>query len=98
MGKKYVKQVAIQSFPSISPGQFICKIISSQGNNLFQVESQDPNITLVRLPKKFQNSLWIRRNSFVIVEPFISDDKINGDIITVLFEDDVKELKKSKNW
>lgn len=95
MGKKLTQQ-ALQSYPDISPTQVVSKIISSQGGSLFKV--QGPGVDLVSLPNKFQKSLWIRRGSFVIVEPSASDTKVNGEIVAVLMPMDVKELKRLDKW
>ena len=96
MGKKFISQQALQQCPIISPSQVICKISSSSGGNLFKVEG--PGVDLVSLPHKFQKSLWIRRSTFVIVEPLLNDSKINGEIVNVLLPMHIKELKKTNQW
>lgn len=95
MGKKIIQE-ALQSYPDPSPTQVISKIISTQGGNLFKVQGR--GVDLVSLPNKFQKSLWIRRGSFVIVEPCISDTKVNGEIVAVLMPIDIKELKRLDKW
>ena len=93
---KFISQQALQSYPSITCTQVISKIVSSQGGNLFKVEGN--GVDLVSLPPKFLKSLWIRRGSFVIVEPCQNDSKVNGEIVRVLMPMDIKELKKEKKW
>jgi probable RNA-binding protein EIF1AD len=95
MGKKLI-QDALQSYPDPSPTQVVVKIISTQGGNLFKVQGR--GVDLVSLPNKFQKSLWIRRGSFVIVEPCVSDTKVNGEIVAVLMSIDIKELKRLDKW
>ncbi len=54
--------------------------------------------TLALLPARFNKKLWVRRGGYLIIEdsPEASADggAVTGSIITVLYEDQVKQLKK----
>lgn len=53
-----------------------------------QVEYPSGNRTLVLIPSKYQKKLWIRRDSYVIVDEAtddVGDHKVTGTIATVLY-------------
>lgn len=61
-----------------------------------QAETADGRSLLCYLPAKFNKKLWIKRGGYLIVEEGDSDadDKVTATIVKVLYEQDVKELKK----
>lgn len=60
-----------------------------------QVEFPDGRTTLCLLPAKFHKKLWIKRGNFLIIENIEdADTAVTGQILHVLFADDVKRLKK----
>lgn len=63
---------------------------------LIQAETADGRDLLCFLPAKFNKKLWIKRGGFIVVEEGDTDteDKVTATIVTVLYEQDVKALKK----
>lgn len=60
-----------------------------------QVEFPEGRKTLCLLPAKFHKKLWINRGTFLIVEDFEdAESRVTGQIINVLYDDHVKQLKK----
>ena len=61
-----------------------------------QAETADGRDLLCFLPAKFNKKLWIKRGGYIIVEEGDLDaaDKVTAVITKVLYEDDVKALKK----
>ena len=61
-----------------------------------QAETADGRDLLCFLPAKFNKKLWIKRGGFVVVEEGDTDtnDKVTATIVKVLYEQDVKALKK----
>lgn len=61
-----------------------------------QVGFPDGRRTLVLLPARFHKKLWIKRGNYLIVEESCEggDAAVTGQIVHVLFADDVKQLKK----
>lgn len=59
-----------------------------------------PSLDLVSLPSKFQRLIWVRRGTFVIVEPDTTESKtkIRGEIVHILLPQDIKELKGLGQW
>ena len=100
MGKRFISQKALNDYPQISSNQFIGKIMETKGGGIFVVDCpQDEQVNLVQLPSRFQKLLWVKRNSFVIIEPlYESKTKVNGEIVSVLLPKDVKYLKSNQQW
>jgi len=61
-----------------------------------QAETADGRDLLCFLPAKFNKKLWIKRGGYIIVEEGDVDvqDKVTATIVKVLYEQDVKALKK----
>ena len=63
---------------------------------IVQAETADRRDLLCFLPAKFNKKLWIKRGGYIIVEEGDVDvqDKVTATIVKVLYEQDVKALKK----
>lgn len=80
--------------------QQICRIISSKGNNLHEVESSNESEEnyLVSMPPKFRKNVWIKRGDFVLVEPIEEGDKVKAEICRILTPEHQKEYEKAFVW
>ncbi|CAG8532409.1 17537_t:CDS:2 [Dentiscutata erythropus] len=80
--------------------QKIARVLGSRGKNLHEVQYYDGIVTLCILPPKFRSLVWVKRGSYVIIEPLESDKvkKIGGEIVHVLFPEHVKHLKSEGIW
>ncbi|KAL3143578.1 hypothetical protein ABBQ38_002375 [Trebouxia sp. C0009 RCD-2024] len=76
--------------------QQIVRAKLSRGSNIFEAETADGRDLLCFLPAKFNKKLWIKRGGFIVVEEgdIDTEDKVTATIVTVLYEQDVKALKK----
>jgi probable RNA-binding protein EIF1AD len=66
-----------------------------------QVELVGGRTTLAMLPNKFNKKLWIRKGGYVIVEEeekAAADSKVSGLIISILYDEHIKQLKKRGEW
>ncbi|KAI5062969.1 hypothetical protein GOP47_0021516 [Adiantum capillus-veneris] len=103
-GRKKLKQGALNGGSELQPGQTIRRVISLRGSNIIEVEDEGNATTLCLLPAKFNKILWIRKGSFVVVEEgdreraLESGNKVTGIICQVLFEEQIRSLKKSLTW
>lgn len=112
MGRKNQQQ-ALQAGPpdELLPSEKIAKVESINGNNIYTVsfaDSQDTNaapsatgkiLSLVELPPKFRNSIWIRRGGFVLVNCAAfdgRDNKLAGEIVNVIHDE--KSWMKMNYW
>jgi probable RNA-binding protein EIF1AD len=61
-----------------------------------QVTLPDGRNTLCLLPAKFNKKLWIRRGGYLIIDQGEQggDNRVTGTIAAVLYEPDVRALKK----
>ena len=61
-----------------------------------QVTRPDGSNTLCLLPAKFNKKLWIRRGGYLIIDQGEQggDNRVTGTITAVLYEPDVRALKK----
>ncbi len=67
-------------------------------SHALQVETADGRQTLSMLPQKFNKKLWVKRGGFVLVEEGGPEaeaaGKVTCSIVQVLYEDQVKALKR----
>ncbi|EFJ48885.1 hypothetical protein VOLCADRAFT_104609 [Volvox carteri f. nagariensis] len=79
------------------PGQSIVRALGSRGSNLIAVEFPDGRQTLVLMPAKFNKKLWVKRGGYLLVEDSPAaggDSKVTGTILSVLYDDQIKQLAK----
>ena len=99
MGRKFISQKALSELPEVSDTQCICKVTETRGGGVFQVSGPNPLLDLVTLPSKFNRLIWVRRGTYVIVEPDLeAKAKIRGEIVHILLPQDIKELKGLGKW
>ncbi|KAJ3071554.1 putative RNA-binding protein eif1ad [Quaeritorhiza haematococci] len=53
---------------------------------------------LVALPARFKNLVWLKRGSYVIIDATLNNTKVVGEIVHVLFPDQIKQLKNKGLW
>jgi len=90
------KHLTQQELVPPSELQQIVRAGHARGSNIFEAETADGRNLLCYLPAKFNKKLWIKRGGYLIVEEGDSDadDKVTATIVKVLYEQDVKDLKK----
>lgn len=103
-GRKKLKQGALQGGLDLQPGHSISRVVSLRGSNIIEVEDAESVKTLCLLPAKFNKTLWIRKGSFVEVQEgerekaLESGNKVTGIICQVLFEEQIRALRRSSTW
>jgi probable RNA-binding protein EIF1AD len=97
MVKRITAEMVLTNFPEPTDTQLIARVTECLGQNQFKVKGKN-NEYLVSLPPKFQKTVWIKNHSFVIIEPFTNPNKVEGEIIYILFKDDIKNLKQKGIW
>lgn len=90
------KHLTQQELVPPTANQQIVRACLSRGSNIFEAETADGRQLLCFLPAKFNKKLWIKRGGYIIVEEGDADaeDKVTATIVKVLYEPDVKALKK----
>jgi probable RNA-binding protein EIF1AD len=90
----------------------VCVVTDTLGSNLLEVRKgtndddgvgEDGTTTVIRVPAKFKNLVYFRSGMYVVAT-FVgrdelegSDAKVTGELVRVLYADQVKELKKRED-
>ncbi|PIA26775.1 hypothetical protein AQUCO_08900023v1 [Aquilegia coerulea] len=88
----------------LQQGQCIMQVVSLRGSNIIEVMDAGGKKSLAMFPAKFQGSMWIKRESFIIVDErgrdmaLESGSKVTCTVLQVLVPKQVKKLQKSPEW
>ncbi|KAG0198158.1 hypothetical protein BGX28_008385 [Mortierella sp. GBA30] len=98
--RKQATSDILTDVPELEEGQRFARVLGSRGKNIHEVQFPDGEELLVNLPPKFRSLVWVKRGSYVIIEPAEEDDKtkVGGDITAVLFPDHIKQYKQEGIW
>ncbi|KAF9179720.1 putative RNA-binding protein eif1ad [Haplosporangium sp. Z 767] len=98
--RKQVPADILTEVPELEEGQRFARVLATRGKNIHEVQFSDGEELLVNLPPKFRSLVWVKRGSYVIIEPAEEQDrtKVGGDIIAVLFPDHIKHYKQVGIW
>ncbi|CAE6429901.1 unnamed protein product [Rhizoctonia solani] len=99
MSRRGQSRIAEQELPDVKNGIRICRIGVARGGSQFEVWDGESN-WLAELPKRFRNTIWVRRGSYVLVDTThgSTGSNIKGEITFVLQKDHISELKKRGEW
>jgi probable RNA-binding protein EIF1AD len=87
---------------TLSATQSLAKVLRLAGNNLYEVSYPSTSglkPSLVELPARFRNAIWLKRGSFVVIdtEAFAErENKLGGEIVNVVREE--REWRKMAYW
>jgi len=96
--KKHVCREVLDDYVLPSGNQEIVRVTAGRGNNLHEVVDAGGKSYLVSMPTKFRKNVWIKRGDFVIVEPIEEGDKVQAEIIVILYRDQIRYIKKENLW
>ncbi|KAG0317473.1 putative RNA-binding protein eif1ad [Dissophora globulifera] len=98
--RKQVPTDILTEVPELEEGQRFARVLGTRGKNVHDVQFSDGDELLVNLPPKFRSLVWVKRGSYVIIQPADEDDrtKVGGDITAVLFPDHIKQYKQEGIW
>lgn len=83
----------------LSTSQTIAQVKQAAGNNLYHLELPSAEVILAELPARFRSTIWIKRNSFVLVDTSAladRDNKLGGEIVNVVRDE--KAWRKMSYW
>ncbi|XP_050355778.1 probable RNA-binding protein EIF1AD [Nymphalis io] len=78
--------------------QSIVKVLKSRGNNLHEVTTPSGEEFLVSMPTKFRKNIWVKRGSYILVEPITEGDKVKAEIVKIMKKDSIKYYKENNLW
>ncbi|KAF9436612.1 hypothetical protein BGZ76_003453 [Entomortierella beljakovae] len=98
--RKQVPTDILVALPELEEGQQFARVLASRGKNIHEVQYKNGEDLLVNLPPKFRSLVWVKRGSYVIIQPADEQDKtkVSGDIVAVLFPDHIKQYKQQGIW
>lgn len=96
--KKYVRAEVENDFSLPENNQTIVRICRNAGNHLHEVETASGKIFLASLLKKFWDTCFIKRGDFVLTEPILEGKKVKGEIVRILWADQIKEFVSAGVW
>ncbi|KAG8707012.1 hypothetical protein FRC08_000745 [Ceratobasidium sp. 394] len=100
MPKKNQSRIAEQDLPELKEGMSICRVGIARGGSQFEVWDGETT-WLAELPKRFRNTIWVRRGSSVLVDTSGGSANISGvrgEIVFVLQKEHVSQLRKQGHW
>ncbi|KAJ3226947.1 putative RNA-binding protein eif1ad [Clydaea vesicula] len=97
--KAHKKKQTEEEFPLPTPTQLIAKVTEIRGGNLFLTKTENDTESLTSLPTKYNKLLWVKKNNYLIIEPNTEKtNKIDSEIVHVLFREQIKHIKKCNKW
>lgn len=99
MKRKHVLRENLKDdFSLPTADQQIVKVLKNTGNNLHSVQSPDGVTFLVSMPTKFRRNIYVRRGTFVLIEPIKEGVKVKGEIVRILTSEHIKYFKQDNVW
>jgi len=96
--RKHVTKEALDEYYVPEGEEEIVKVVAGKGNNLHEVECADGKKFLVSMPTKFRKNLWIKRGDFVVISPIKEGNKVQAEIVYVLYSKQIKYLQQQDLW
>jgi len=96
--RKHVTKEALDEYYVPEGDEEVVKILGGRGNNLHEVECADGKTFLASMPTKFRKNLWIKRGDFVVISPIKEGNKVQAEIVYVLYQKQIKYLQEQNLW
>ena len=99
--RKHVEEEILSHFPEPKENERIVQVIESRGRNTLEVCYPEGDSILALIPAKFQKKIWIKKGSFVIIEPTYLVDassKVLAVVTHALFAQDIEHLIDEGQW
>ncbi|KAH7343923.1 hypothetical protein B0J17DRAFT_644535 [Rhizoctonia solani] len=99
MSRKGQSRIVEQELPDIKDGISVCRVGVARGGSQFEVWDGE-STQLAELPKRFRNTVWVRRGSYVLMDTTheTTGSNVKGEITFVLQKNHITELKKRGEW
>jgi len=67
MRRKRIANNILNEMPELKDNQVIMRSLGPKGKNIHEAELPDGTVTLVTLPPKFRNLVWIKRGKYFLL-------------------------------
>lgn len=84
MRRKRIANNILNEMPELKDNQVIMRSLGPKGKNIHEAELPDGTVTLVTLPPKFRNLVWIKRGLYAT--DIINKYKLNIYIILYIWK------------
>ncbi|XP_064622419.1 probable RNA-binding protein EIF1AD [Lineus longissimus] len=96
--RKHVTKEVLEDYVLPEANQSVVQVVGGRGNNLHEVLTETGVKYLVSMPTKFRKNVWIKRGDYVLIDPIEEGDKVKGEIVTILYKDQIKYIKAEGLW
>ncbi|VDO29908.1 unnamed protein product [Onchocerca flexuosa] len=96
--KRFVMKQAESELFVPKENEIIARVLRSPGRNLHEVDDEKGEKYLVSMPRKFRETIYIKRGSFVFVIPIEEGVKVKAEITQILDNENVLYLREQKIW
>ncbi|KAJ3631818.1 hypothetical protein MTP99_012924 [Tenebrio molitor] len=87
--KHVFKEVLDDDMSLPTDNQTIVRIKNTRGNNLHEVCAPDQSSYLASMPTKFRKNVWVKRGTYVLVEPI--EEGVKDNVWPSEFDDSTKD-------
>ncbi|XP_022835335.1 probable RNA-binding protein EIF1AD [Spodoptera litura] len=78
--------------------QSIVKVLKNRGRNLHAVITPTGEEYLVSMPTKLRRTTWVRRGSYIVVEPIPNGNKVKAEIVKIMNKISIQCYKENNVW
>ncbi|KAM3717420.1 putative RNA-binding protein [Dirofilaria immitis] len=96
--KRFVMKQAESELFLPKGNEIIARVLRSPGRNLHEVDDEKGEKYLVSMPRKFRETIYIKRGSFVFVVPIKEGVKVKAEITQILDNENVLYIRDQKMW
>ena len=96
--KKFVHKEVMEEFILPTGNQTIAKIVHGCGNNLHKATLPTNEEVLVSMPKKFRVNVYVKRGSFVVLEPILEGVKVRFEVVNILYPEQIQYIQEHEMW
>lgn len=85
----------------LTPSQSVARVVKAEGNNKYICELPNKKTALLELQPRFQNTVWIRRGGYVLIDVAPGGEsrgasRVAGEIINVVRDE--RAWRKQPYW
>ncbi|KAL3984742.1 Translation initiation factor 1A / IF-1 family protein [Acanthocheilonema viteae] len=96
--KRFVMKQAKSEFFEPKEDEIIARVLTSPGRNLHEVDDEKGEKYLASMPRKFRETIYVKRGSFVFVIPIKEGVKVKAEITQILDNENILYLREQKLW
>ncbi|CAH8502506.1 unnamed protein product [Dicrocoelium dendriticum] len=95
--RKRVERELFDMLHSPNPGEFICKLVKSQGNCLFTAIDEFGNDLLLSIPERFRRAFYFSAGDYALCTP-LDNPKVKAEIRALLHDKQIGHLVQLGFW